>query len=46
MNQVLNQLFSVSFFEKAVAFSLPDTLLILAVAGLIGLFIAALYRVT
>ncbi len=46
MNQVLNQLFSISFFEKAVAFSLPDTLLILAVAGLIGLFIAALYRVT
>ena len=46
MNQVLNQLFSVSFFEKAVAFSLPDTLLTLVVAGLIGLFIAALYRAT
>lgn len=46
MNAVLNQLFSVSFFEKAVMFSLPDTLLILLVAALLGLFIAALYRVT
>lgn len=46
MNNVLNQLFSVSFFEKAVTFSLPDTLLILLTAGLLGLFIAALYRVT
>jgi len=46
MNQVLNQLFSVSFFEKAVTFSLPDTLLIMAVSALIGLFIAALYRAT
>lgn len=46
MNAVLNQLFSVSFFEKAVAFSLPDTLLILLVSALLGLFIAALYRAT
>ena len=46
MNNVMNQLFSLSFFEKAVAFSLPDTLLILLTAGLLGLFIAALYRVT
>lgn len=46
MNNVLNQLFSVSFFEKAVAFSLPDTLLILLTAGLLGLFIAALYWAT
>lgn len=46
MNEVLNQLFSVSFFEKAAAFSLPDTLLILAVAAALGLFIAALYRAT
>ena len=46
MNQVLNQLFSVSFFEKAVAFSLPDTLLTLLTAGLLGLFIAALYKAT
>lgn len=46
MNNVLSQLFSVSFFEKAAAFSLPDTLLILAVAAVIGLFIAALYRAT
>ena len=46
MNTVLNQLFSISFFEKAAAFSLPDTLLILLVSALIGLFIAALYRVT
>ena len=46
MNHVLNQLFSLSFFEKAVAFSLPDTLLILLAAALLGLFIAALYRVT
>ena len=46
MNQVLNQLFSLSFFEKAVAFSLPDTLLVLLAAALLGLFIAALYRVT
>ena len=46
MNAVLNQLFSVSFFEKAVAFSLPDTLLAILVAGLLGLFIAALYKAT
>ena len=46
MNAVLNQLFSVSFFEKAVAFSLPDTLLILLVSALVGLFIAALYKAT
>lgn len=46
MNAVLNQLFSVSFFEKAVAFSLPDTLLILLVSALLGLFIAALYKAT
>ena len=46
MNAVLNQLFSVSFFEKTVAFSLPDTLLILLVSALLGLFIAALYRAT
>ena len=46
MNTVINQLFSLSFFEKAAAFSLPDTLLILLVSCLIGLFIAALYRVT
>ena len=46
MNTVTNQLFSLSFFEKAVAFSLPDTLLCLAAAALLGLFIAALYRVT
>ena len=46
MNNVLNQLFSVSFFEKAVAFSLPDTLLILLTAAALGLFIAALYRAT
>lgn len=46
MNNVLNQLFSVSFFEKAVAFSLPDTLLILLTAAILGLFIAALYRAT
>lgn len=46
MNTVLNQLFSVSFFEKAVAFSLPDTLLILLVSALLGLFIAALYKAT
>ncbi len=46
MNNVLNQLFSVSFFEKAAAFSLPDTLLVLLTAALLGLFIAALYRAT
>lgn len=46
MNAVMNQLFSVSFFEKAVMFSLPDTLLILLVSALLGLFIAALYRIT
>ena len=46
MNNVLNQLFSVSFFEKAAAFSLPDTLLALVTAALLGLFIAALYRAT
>ena len=46
MNAVLNQLFSVSFFEKTVAFSLPDTLLILLVSALLGLFIAALYKAT
>ena len=46
MNTVLNQLFSVSFFEKAAAFSLPDTLLILLTAALLGLFIAVLYRAT
>ena len=46
MNNVLSQLLSVSFFEKAVSFSLPDTLLILLTAGLLGLFIAALYRAT
>ena len=46
MNNVLSQLFSVSFFEKAVAFSLPDTLLILLVSALLGLFIAALYKAT
>ncbi|MBQ9196450.1 MAG: DUF4956 domain-containing protein [Clostridia bacterium] len=46
MNNVLSQLFSLSFFEKAVAFSLPDTLLILLAAALLGMFIAALYRVT
>ena len=46
MNNVLNQLFSVSFFEKAAAFSLPDTLLALVTAALLGLFIATLYRAT
>ena len=46
MNQVLNQLFSISFFEKAAAFSLPDTLLAMLVSALLGLFIAALYRAT
>ena len=46
MNNVLNQLFSVSFFEKVAAFSLPDTLLALVTAALLGLFIAALYRAT
>lgn len=46
MNNVLNQLFSVSFFEKAAAFSLPDTLFALVTAALLGLFIAALYRAT
>ena len=46
MNAVMNQLFSVSFFEKSVMFSLPDTLLILLVSALLGLFIAALYRIT
>ena len=46
MNQVMNQLFSISFFEKAAAFSLPDTLLAMLVSALIGLFIAALYRAT
>ena len=46
MNNVLSQLFSVSFFEKAVSFSLPDLLLAMLVSALVGLFIAALYRVT
>ena len=43
---VLSQLFASSFFEKAVAFSLPDALLTMAVSFVIGLFIALLYRST
>ena len=46
MNNVLSQLLSVSFFEKAVMFSLPDMLLAMAVSALLGLFIAVLYRAT
>ena len=44
--QVLSTLFSSAFFEKAVAFSLPDALLTMALAFVIGLVIALLYRAT
>jgi len=46
MNEVLTQLFSSKVFETAVAFSLPDTLIVMAVAALLGCFIAALYKAT
>ncbi len=46
MTNAWNQLLSTSFFEKAAAFSLPDLLLSMLCAALIGLFIAALYRAT
>lgn len=46
MTNVWNQLFNMSFFEKAASFSLPDLALSMLCAGLIGLFIAALYRAT
>lgn len=39
-------LLSSSFLENAVAFSLPDTVMAMLAAALIGLFIAALYRAT
>ena len=44
--QVLSTLFSSAFFEKAVSFSLPDALLTMALAFVIGLVIALLYRAT
>jgi len=43
---VFSQLFSSMFFENAVAFSLPDALLTMALSFVIGLFIALLYRAT
>ena len=43
---IFSQLFSSSFFENAVAFSLPDALLTMALSFVIGLFIALLYRAT
>lgn len=43
---VLSKLFSSSFFQKAVDFSLPDALLTMALAFVIGLFVALLYRAT
>ena len=45
-SNVLSQLFSSSFFQTAVAFSLPDALLVMALAAVLGIFIAVLYRVT
>lgn len=43
---VMSQLFSSSFFQTSVYFSLPDALLVMVLAALLGVFIAALYRVT
>lgn len=43
---VLSQLFTSTFFENAVNFSLPDALLTMALSFIIGLFIAVLYRAT
>lgn len=45
-NQTLTRLFTSLFFQKAVDFSLPDALLTMVLAFVIGLFIAVLYRAT
>lgn len=45
-NSILTQLFTSTFFAKAVSFSLPDALLTMALSFAIGLFIALLYRST
>ena len=45
-NETISRLFTSLFFQKAVDFSLPDALLIMALSFLIGLFIATLYRAT
>ena len=45
-NSILTQLFTSTFFAKAVSFSLPEALLTMALSFAIGLFIALLYRST
>lgn len=46
MNSLLKELFSCNVPETALAFSLPDCLIVMAVAALLGVFIAALYKAT